>query len=497
MICEHCGVTVDELQGVEVSISDSSSDSSTCKSCLELANALSRLEIKRSKLIQKINRIHSPFIRIIPPEIIARISEFANTDFTIVGSLPDPLLLSSVCSDWRKTVVETPDLWSSIKIDLPSISQTSDIASSTLPRLATLIDEWLSRSGHLPLNISLCYDHHASDQTPTDPLPLEAYRPIFKILNQYSSRWHNLNISITPNLLSFLQPDSLPLLEQLHFTSEYHLHHLITFPPTPRLTTVDIQRFMNSSFPMPPNIGIQWDTVTHVSAGSISSRNCFALLRLNPQLVHCTFHNVFDDIEDHVPELPITSQLTYLSLHLKSDHHYRVLLKIIFKLPSLKTLVLFNVIIDPVIAFLERSACSLHTLSLMNWHIHKTDKLIPLLQFLSPCLRRLAISRPPSPMRVTRNYLSLLAQIYTSQSEVVRNDFLPHLEIFEYREESPSTLESSMLLNLPSRNYPKSTVTATISLRSAYISINCNDYIPQDISPIMKLLEENGTLTYI
>ena len=113
-ICEHCGVTeltVDDLQGVEGSIS-----SSTCKSCLELANAIYRLEVKRSKLKRKINRIHSPFIRMIPPEIIARISEFANTDFTIIGSLPDAILLSSVCSDWSKTVVETPELWSSIKL---------------------------------------------------------------------------------------------------------------------------------------------------------------------------------------------------------------------------------------------------------------------------------------------------------------------------------------------------------------------------------------------
>ena len=492
MICKYCGVTVDDLQGVEVSISESCSDSSTCESCLELANALARLEIKRSELKQKINRIHSPFIRIIPPKIIARISEFANTDFTIVGSLPDALLLSSVCSVWRKTVVETPEIWSSIKIDLPSISQASDIASSTLPRLATLIDEWLSRSGQLPLNISLCYGFH--DQILADPLILGEYRPIFKILNKYSSRWHNFNISIPPSLLSFLQPDCLPLLEQLHFTSEYHLHHLITFPPTPRLHTVDIQLF--TPIPMPPNIGIQWSTVTHMSAGSISSHNCFALLRLNPQLVHCTFHDVFDDIQDH-SESPIASQLTYLSLHFRSDHHCRLLLKVIFKLPFLKTLVLFNInSIDRVIAFLERSACSLHTLSLLNWDNQKTDKLIPLLQLLSPSLTRLAISRPLSPIRGTRNYLSLLSRIYTSQSEVEGNDFLPYLEIFEYRAESPSTLESSILLNLPSRNFPKS--TSAISLRSAYISKDCNDssYIPNDISPIMQRLEEDGILIY-
>ena len=162
MTCKHCDVTVVDLQGVEGSIPCSNGPLTACKSCaVELANhenAINRLKTKRNKLKRIINRSHSPFIRIIPPKIIARISEFAIIDFRII---PDVILLSSVCSDWRRIVAETPQLWSSIKIDLPSIvSQTSDIASSTLLRLATFIDEWLTRSGQLPLNISVCYGHH-------------------------------------------------------------------------------------------------------------------------------------------------------------------------------------------------------------------------------------------------------------------------------------------------------------------------------------------------
>ena len=180
MVCKHCDnsdITVDDLEGVECSIS--CSNSSPCKSCLELANledAIARLKMRRCEIKRNINRSHSPFIRIIPPEIIATISGFANIDFTIIGRLPAPILLSSVCSDWRRTVVGTPELWSSIKIDLPSIlSQNSDRVSSGLLHLATLIDEWLARSGQLPLNISLCSDDEIST--------LKEYRPIFKILN--------------------------------------------------------------------------------------------------------------------------------------------------------------------------------------------------------------------------------------------------------------------------------------------------------------------------
>ena len=138
------------------------------------------------------------------------ISVYTNIDFTIIGRLPARILPSSVCSGWR--IVVGTRLWSSVMIDLTSISQTPDMASSTMLRLATFIDEWLARSGQLPLNISLC----SGRETPWNhPLTLEKCRPIFKTLDQYLSRWHRLNISIPPTILPFLQPDCLPLLEQL------------------------------------------------------------------------------------------------------------------------------------------------------------------------------------------------------------------------------------------------------------------------------------------
>ena len=492
-------VIVDDLQDVQCIIS--CSNSSPCKSCVgvtNLENAIDRLNMERCELKRNINRSHSQFIRLIPPEIIARISGFAIADFTTKGSLPAPILLSSVCSDWRRAVAGTPELWSSIKIDFPYIPQISDKARRTLLRLSVLIDEWLARSGQLPLYISLCSvleEFHYPERP-------EEYSPIFKVLDRYSSRWHSLNISIPPFLISLLRPDCLPLLEQLYITSIHNPYTSITFPHTPRLNTVEIQLPRSdkgcspAEYRMRRDIGIKWNTVTHLSVETpISSRYLYGLLRMNPQLVHCRFHDIIDDAEDQLGP-PIISHLRYFSL-LHESNPSRILNNI--KLPSLETFVFLGVIIDPILTFLRRSACSLRTLSLLNWHPRKVDQLIPLLQFLSPSLTRLTISRRPSPMRATKSYLSLLTRIYTFQSEVVGNDFLPHLEVFEYREleGSASKLESSMLSNLPSRNYPKSG-TATISLRSAYInkaSFN-NKNIPSDISSILQRLEEEGILTY-
>lgn len=47
--------------------------------------------MKRFDLKRNINRAHSPFIRMISAEIIAKISGFANTESTILGRfLPAP-----------------------------------------------------------------------------------------------------------------------------------------------------------------------------------------------------------------------------------------------------------------------------------------------------------------------------------------------------------------------------------------------------------------------
>ena len=77
------------------------------------------------------------------------------------------------------------------------------------------------------------------------------------------------------------------------------------------------------------------------------------------------------------------------------------------------------------------------------------------------------------------------------------NSFLPNLEIFEYREEFSSTLESSMLPNLP-LNYPTNPAATPISLCSAYISMASiiSKEVPHDISVILQRLEVDGILTY-
>lgn len=45
------------------------------------------MEMKRYQFKRNINHAHSPFIRMVPEEIIAKIYGFANTNLTILGRI--------------------------------------------------------------------------------------------------------------------------------------------------------------------------------------------------------------------------------------------------------------------------------------------------------------------------------------------------------------------------------------------------------------------------
>ena len=490
MICRSCSaidleVALSNLlvQDVECNILDSESNSSHCSQCKELDNlekSIARLEMKRFELKRNINRTHSRFIRMIPAEIIAKISGFTNTHSTSLGRfLPSPILLSSVCSDWRRIVVGTPQLWSSIMIDTLHMSSTTD------RHLAAFIDEYLGRSGQLPLHISItCMDEFRDFVGPGE------FSGVFKILHNYSSRWHSLHISYA--IIPCLQPDRLPILEQLTIELPTRMPDMsgytLIFPPSPRLKAVEI---LGNQVKLPRlfGFGIQWDNVTRLSGEWLNIRGCFKFLRLLPKLVHCQFHNIYLDIDNPL-QSPILSPLTHLSLSCSPMSPGPFLDNIV--LPSLKSLVLFHVVsMDPLMAFLERSACSLHTLSLQRSNIESLDVLTQLLQFLSPSLTKLVIF----PTLPNVKYLSILTKTYTSQSAGAENDFLPLLENFGYRySDAPDPDESFEFPALRTRD-PKPTLSP-ISLRSAYIDVGrvIHEPISQDILSILQRINEDGIL---
>jgi hypothetical protein len=118
--------------------------------------------IERYDLKRNINRFHSPIIRQIPTDVISIIFEFCLTDFADHQLSPYdkmdlsiPLSLGAICSYWREIAWSTPTLWSSLVVRFSSGHDSHMVTSIT--------QEWLSRSGQLPLSICILakhvYDH--------------------------------------------------------------------------------------------------------------------------------------------------------------------------------------------------------------------------------------------------------------------------------------------------------------------------------------------------
>ncbi|KAE9394420.1 hypothetical protein BT96DRAFT_802129, partial [Gymnopus androsaceus JB14] len=109
-------------------------------------------EKKMDTYIDAHQALMSP-IRRIPQEVLAEIFIRCLPDTSPYGvrSLEyAPLLLLGVCKHWRNIALDTPLLWNSLHIHLPT--HLSEEAASRRITGATL---WLERSAALPLSISI------------------------------------------------------------------------------------------------------------------------------------------------------------------------------------------------------------------------------------------------------------------------------------------------------------------------------------------------------
>ena len=115
----------------------------------ELDTLLKRLTLN---LKRKINRLHSPIIRHLPPDVMSTIFEFCLPSFTDHhdqfltftqedSSLSSPLSLGAICSYWRDIAWSTPSLLSSLVVRDPGPSEYNMHITTGLAQ------EWLARSG--------------------------------------------------------------------------------------------------------------------------------------------------------------------------------------------------------------------------------------------------------------------------------------------------------------------------------------------------------------
>jgi len=162
-----------------------------------------------------------------------------------------PLRLSSVCRLWRSIAHSTPVLWTSFRIYIPS---------RNFPEPLQQAQQWLSRSGQLPLSIQISSDRLASINL-LDPLVYE----LIDLVNSCSHRWGSLDLSAHQYLLPLFSKSTTILKAVTVLSSGY-------FNP-----------FCDWL------LGIHWNNITHFTARFIDVGQALEILRVFPQLQECSF----------------------------------------------------------------------------------------------------------------------------------------------------------------------------------------------------------------
>ena len=401
-LCSRCGDAVD--QGCDPR-----------DELAELDALLERILIKRCDLKRKINRLHSPIVRQIPPDVTSTIFEFCLPNFAdrqLLQEVPSfPLSLGAICSYWRDIAWSTPSLWSSLVVRVSSNHDPHIIAG--------VAQEWLARSGQLPLSIRIsAFDNKT---------PLSA---LADIINQHSTRWSYLDLSMPPDCYQHFRAidNHAPTLKSIRFHSQSDVAMSLKLPllTCPRLERASLEKFpMNGS-------NIQWDNLTHLTLCYMSITDSFLILRKTPRLVFCKVTGIdMGYTRENIEALVLTS---LRSLHLPICFADYFLDNIIAPHLEELSLLYYQEVMDAMASFLRRSACPLRSFSMefpsFPPHFERFMKIFRSINTLSKISITETDDYPnPEDDHDLWNIFQFVANVLSSQST---HGFLPNLKILEY-----------------------------------------------------------------
>ncbi|KAJ7139192.1 hypothetical protein C8R44DRAFT_975102 [Mycena epipterygia] len=236
-----------------------------------LESKLRLLAAKRHRVLQDLSSITYPVLTLLP-EITAQIfSHYVHKPHIGRTRTPGrgPLLLTSVCRDWRDICLSIGSLWASLQV-YPERYSSGDAKD-----LLSLLRCWLSRAGSQPLDLHVFRSSSGSISS-----------KIFTLLSDYSSQWRSLGVTLQR---PFSFPNDkiqarIPSLEQLVVNISAERRDvpvkITAFSVAPRLYDV---RLYGASLQW---ISLPWLQLTHLefSNDSESLSACVAILKQTQKL---------------------------------------------------------------------------------------------------------------------------------------------------------------------------------------------------------------------
>jgi hypothetical protein len=317
-----------------------------------------------------------------------------------------PLLFGRICSAWRELAWSTPKLWSSMELDLEN-NKIDPI----------LVNQWLDRSGSLPLSICALLQCEDYDHTAV---------VIMHAIAQHSERWLNIAFELPMFCYDSFKHDkcSLPNLQHIFIGKESweadEFSRFDIFSVTPQLRSLSLKGADVFDFVLSTkNL-----TKLRIEAERIDA--CMDILQRSPRIIECAFVHIQDTTASIKHSL--SNQLQLLDLGFPEEYDGSI--TEIFNALTIPALRKLRIHVDgqwfptnSFISLMTRSSCSLQTLTLefssVGLDLNPDDKLLKCLDAI-PSLQELTLIG----MIITDNTLRMLS---CHDSSVV----LPNLKVFE------------------------------------------------------------------
>ncbi|KAF8959900.1 hypothetical protein BDZ97DRAFT_1364012 [Flammula alnicola] len=317
-----CCLFIEDFEPPKCSVSGPGNPCDVCLQVSEMDVQIARarslladLGSKRKQLKMKLNSRHDQIARYLPVEVASHIFTFYvhGTDSTqpsyktaSSAKRGVPLVLAAVCKAWRRIVFATPQLWTTMNIDL---SIAGDPALQV--ELAT---QWLRRSGNMPLSITV-------DAPPNDgsQRPDRHTGALFEILKTYAFRWKQLALFIPNKFYSAFTEglDDVPLLESLSLMRTWddtelddELADVFALNVAPCFKDLTISSIELNLLQM------QIDTLTSLWFNNVTVDEIFEILSHATQLIKCEFYWIQGNTNSFpFPDAPVVhSSLKSLSI---------------------------------------------------------------------------------------------------------------------------------------------------------------------------------------
>ncbi|KAH9475255.1 hypothetical protein JR316_0012366 [Psilocybe cubensis] len=321
---------------------------------------------KRRALACRSRNRYAPVARL-PVELLSEIFRFTlstdiHKDHKCFQPTTVPLLLGKVCSEWRNIAWGLAELWSSFHC---RVSKTRYSAQ------ATLLREWIDRSGGRPLDIRITLEDedswNVSGITSTH---------IIDVLLLHCHNWRSLDLILPETWYNKLQNVREKLENLASVTIRppgyiFILKSLNAFANAPSLRRISSSHYYMHDLLFP------WEQLTEATLGTASTDEAIELIRRCPNLVSCRF----DDLNSIEGEFPLDgvlhTGLKQLRIYLNI---FATLAPFIGPL-TLSNLSLLDLSVPPahsnplntVEQLLDRSECPLRTIKITGISIQDED----------------------------------------------------------------------------------------------------------------------------